>query len=88
MRGCDGNLYTTYIDMVKEIYDREYGGHSKDYEELTMEEKLLVDADVEFLVHEDCLDTGGSLMLMSGISRYTLEKYLSRLRKRDRKNGK
>lgn len=82
IRGCGGNLYTSYTDILKEIYDRERAGRSRDYEDLTMEEKLLVDADMEFLKDE----YDGTYL--TGLSQYTLERCLARLRKRDRENGK
>lgn len=82
--------WAAYQKEIENIFDSKQicSEHSMDYEELTMEEKLLVDADVEFLIETEYLKTGGNLMFMSGMSRYTLEKYLARLRKRDRKNDK
>ena len=89
LRGCNGDL-SSYRDEIRNIFDSKQicSEHSMDYEELTMEEKLLVDADVEFLIETEYLKTGVNLMFISGMSRYTLEKYLARLRKRDRKNDK
>ena len=89
LRKCQGDL-SKYQDELENIFDeaRQHSEHSIDYEELTMEERLLVDADVKFLIETECLRTGVNLMFMSDMNRYTLEKYLARLRKRDRKNDK
>lgn len=74
------DLSEKYRRQLERLWDRELG-HCKEYEELTMEEKLLVDIDVEFL--KDEID----MRYLSGLSRQTLEKCLSKLRKRDRENG-
>ena len=79
------NPFLTYKE-IEEIYNRNIRlmrhEHCKEYDELTMEEKLLVDIDMEYL--KDEYDP----MYLSSMSKQTLEKCLSRLRKRDRENGK
>ena len=82
LRKSNGDL-SLYGEELKRIFDSERrDGHCKDYEELTMEEKLLVDADMEFLKSED------DLIYWGGMGQQTLEKCLAKLRKRDRKNDK
>lgn len=74
--------FLTYKELT-EIYRRQMRPeHCKEYDELTMEEKLLVDTDMEYL--KDEYDP----MYLSGMSQYALERCLSKLRKRDRENGK
>lgn len=73
----------SYGEELKRIFDSERrNGHCEEYEELTMEEKLLVDADMEFLKTEN------GFIYWGGMGIKTLERCLARLRKRDRKNDK
>lgn len=74
--------YTSYEDLEKIYRSRIQHEHSEEYEELTMEEKLLVDIDIEYLKDET------NMIGLSIMSQYVLEKCLSKLRKRDRENGK
>lgn len=86
MGGADNfwiDLAEKYRRQLERIWDNELSTeHCEEYEELTMEEKLLVDVDMEFLKDET------DMRYLSGLSRQTLEKCLSKLRKRDRENGK
>lgn len=65
-----GSLYESYSDELKE--------HCDEYEELTLEDKILIDEDMEYLKeHSDCL----------GLSRNKLaiEECLIELRRRERR---
>lgn len=67
-----GSLYESWNDELKE--------HCDEYEELTLEEKILIDEDIKWLEeHSDCLKIS--------INKLAVEKSLIKLRERD-KNDK
>ena len=77
------DLYEKYWGDIEKLWTDKQGiEHCKEYEELTMEEKLLVNIDMEYLKDET------DMRYLSSLSWQTLEKCLSKLRKRDRKNDK
>lgn len=77
------DLYAKYWRQLEQLCDDELRTeHCEEYEKLTMEEKLLVDIDMEYL-KDEC-----DMRYITSIRRKDLEKCLSILRKRDRENGK
>lgn len=76
------DLYTKYRKELDRLFMEELQeGHCKEYEELTMEEKLLVDIDMEYLKDET------DIRYITSKPNKDLERCLSKLRKRDRENG-
>lgn len=76
------DLYAKYRAQLEELWgEKLQKEHCKEYEELTMEEKLLVDYDMEYLKDET------NIRYSTSVSREGLERCLSKLRKRDRENG-
>lgn len=77
------DLYAKYRKELNMLFSEErQEEHCREYEELTMEEKLLVDIDMEYLKDEH------DMRYMTSIPKKDLERCLSKLRKRDRENGK
>lgn len=77
------DMYAKYRKELDMLFGRErQEGHCEEYEELTMEEKLLVDIDMEYL-KDQC-----DMRYITSVPRKDLERCLTILRKRDRKNGK
>lgn len=69
LTGVYGSLYESWSDELKE--------HCNEYEELTLEEKMLVDENMKYLEeHSNCLDIV--------INRLAIEKSIIELQRRDK----